>query len=126
MNMLPFYTEGTSNPSLSALFTQIGNMSKINTYGVDGWIASMLFEDAVVKAAATGTLNRETLLAALKSTHSTTAHGIVGAVDIGNHGLSPCMLLATVKNGKWVRAWPSQPGTFNCNPANLQISSYSP
>ncbi len=43
----------------------------------------MMFQDAVVKAAATGTLNRQTLLDALKSTHDETAHGIVGTTDIG-------------------------------------------
>jgi hypothetical protein len=125
MNMLPFYTEGTANPSLNALITQLGDTTKLNTYGVDSWIAAMLFQDAVVKAAATGTLNRQTLLDALKNTHDENAHGIVGTTDIGAHTASPCMLVSTVKDGKWVRAYPSQPGTFNCDAANLQMSSYS-
>ena len=60
MNILPFYTERTSNPSLNALITQLGDASKTNTYGVDSWVAAMLFQDAVVKAAGTGTLNRQT------------------------------------------------------------------
>jgi len=125
MNILPFYTEGTSNPSLNALITQLGDASKTNTYGVDSWVAAMLFQDAVVKAAGTGTLNRQTLLDALKNTHATNAHGIVGTTDIGAKLASPCMLVATVKDGKWVRAFPSQVGTFNCDAANLQMSSYS-
>jgi hypothetical protein len=125
MNMLPFYTEGASNPSLNALITQLGDTTKINTYGVLSWIGAMLFQDAVVKAAGTGTLNRQTLLDALKNTHSENAHGIVGTTDIGAHTLSPCMMLSTVKDGKLVRAFPTQPGTFNCDAANLQLSSYS-
>jgi ABC-type branched-subunit amino acid transport system substrate-binding protein len=126
MNFLPFYTEGKTNPSLNALITQLGgDTNKTNAYGVDSWIAAMVFQDAVVKAAATGTLNRQTLLDALKSTHDETAHGIVGKTDVGAKLLSPCMLLSQVKDGKWVRAYPTQPGTFNCDAANLQDSSYS-
>ncbi len=126
MNILPFYTEAASNPSLNALVTQLGgDVNKTNSYGVDSWVAAMFFQDAVVKAAATGTLNRQTLLTALANTHADNAHGIVGPVDLGKHLLSPCMVLAQVQNGKWVRKYPSQPGTFNCDSQNLQISSYS-
>ncbi len=126
MNILPFYTESASNPSLNALVTQLGgDASKMNSYGVDAWVAAMIFQDAVVKAAGTGTLNRQTLLTALANTNNETAHGIVGSTNIGKKTLSPCMVLAQVQNGKWVRKYPSQPGTFNCDSQNLQLSSYS-
>ncbi len=126
MNFLPFYTEGASNPSLNALITQLGgDANKTNAYGVDAWIAAMVFQDAVVKAAATGTLDRQTLLTALSTTHDETAHGIVGTTDIGKKVLSPCFLLSQVKDGKWQRAYPTQVGTFDCNSKNVQISSYS-
>lgn len=125
MNMLPFYSEGTANPSLNALITELGDSTKLNSYGVSSWIGAMLFQDAVVKAAGTGTLNRQTLLDALKGTHDFTAHSIVGTTDIGARLLSPCMVVATVKDGKWVRSFPSEAGTFNCDPENLKLSSYS-
>jgi len=58
-------------------------VNNFNNNALGSFIAALLFQDAVNKAAATGTLNRQTLFAALKDEHSFTADGIVGPTDIG-------------------------------------------
>jgi hypothetical protein len=42
-----------------------------------------------------------------------------GATDVGNHAVSPCMVVAQVVNGAWARTYPAKPGTFDCSPANV-------
>ena len=74
-----------------------------------------------------GTLNRASLLTALKTEHSFTARESFGPTDVGNHQQPHCIVMAQVKGGKWVRAYPSKVATFDCNPKNLtQISWISP
>ncbi len=120
LTTLPFYSEYKSNASLKTLVQQLGGVDKLNGNGVESWLAALLFQDAVQKAiAGGGTLNRQSLLAAVKTEHAFTGQGIVGPIDVGNHGQPGCIVMAQVKNGKWVRLYPSKPGTFNCNKANL-------
>ncbi len=120
LTTLPFYSEYSSNASLKTLVKQLGGVSKLNGNGVEAWLAALLFQDAVGKALASGgTLNRASLLTALKTEHSFTAQGILGPTDVGNHQQPHCIVMAQVKGGKWVRAYPSKVATFDCNPKNL-------
>ncbi len=120
LNNLPFYTEYQSNPALSRLVRQLGGVSNLNNNALDAYETALLFQDAVQKAVANGgTLNRQTLFAALKDEHSFNADGIIGTTDIGNHVPSPCVVVAQVQNGQWVRVYPSKPGTFDCSSGNL-------
>jgi hypothetical protein len=73
-----------------------------------------------------GTLTRQSLLDALKNEHRFTAQGIVGPTDVGGRVPSPCVVVAQVKGGKWVRAFPSKPGTFNCDKKNLAVIKMDP
>jgi hypothetical protein len=41
-------------------------------------------------------------------------------VDIGSHEPGPCLVVVHLENGKWVRANPTKPGTFDCNPKNIK------
>jgi ABC-type branched-subunit amino acid transport system substrate-binding protein len=127
LNVLPFYTEYKSNASLKALAKQIGGPDKLNSYGMNAWVSALLLEDAVNKAVANGgTLSRQSLLTALKDEHKFTAKGIVGPTDVGARIPSPCVVVAQVKSGKWVRAFPSKPGTFNCDKKNLAVIKMDP
>src|SRR5690349_20054040 len=122
LNALPWYTEYKKNASLRALTKQIGGADKLNSYGMNAWVSALLFEDAVNKAVAGGaTLTRQSLLDALKAEHRFTAQGIVGPTDVGCRVPSRCIVVAQVKGGKWVRAFPTKPGTFNCDPKNLAV-----
>lgn len=120
LTTLPFYSEYNSNASLKTLVKQLGGVDKLNGNGVEAWLAALLFQDATQRALANGgTLSRASLLAALKMEHNFTAQGILGPTDVGNHQGPRCIVIAQVKNGKWVRKFPSSVGTFDCNPKNL-------
>jgi ABC-type branched-subunit amino acid transport system substrate-binding protein len=117
---LPFFTEYKANPTLKALVKSLGGPKEMNANGVASWVAALLFEQAVGKAVKdSGELNRQTLLDALNDTHSFDADGIIGDTDIGNRDTSPCFLLAQVKDGKLVRAYPKKVASFDCNPNNV-------
>lgn len=94
-------------------------MSDLDNDSIDAYIDALLFQDAVQKAAATGTLSRQSLFTALANEHSFDAGGIIGATDVGAHTVSPCIVMAQVVNGGWVRAYPSKPATFDCSSANV-------
>jgi ABC-type branched-subunit amino acid transport system substrate-binding protein len=120
LSSLPFYTEYKSNASLKTLVGALGGVEKLNGNALTSWIAGLLFQDAAGKAIANGgTLTRQSLLDALKTENRFDAQGIIGPTDIGNHGISPCLVVAQVKSGKWVRAYPSKPGTFDCTKSNV-------
>jgi ABC-type branched-subunit amino acid transport system substrate-binding protein len=127
LSALPFYTEYKSNASLKTLVSALGGVDKLNGNSLASWTAALLFQDAVGKAIANGgTLTRQTLLDALKGEHNFDAQGITGPTDIGNHQISPCFAIAEVKNGKWVRAYPSKPGTFDCTKSNVITMNAAP
>jgi ABC-type branched-subunit amino acid transport system substrate-binding protein len=120
LTTLPFYSEYKQNPSLKALASGVGGISNVNSSSLSSWIASLLFQDAVGKATASGgTLTRQTLFDALKGEHSFNASGIMGPLDVGNHKQPACIVMTQVKNGKWVRTYPTKAGTFDCNKNNL-------
>jgi ABC-type branched-subunit amino acid transport system substrate-binding protein len=117
---LAFYTDYKSNPALRSLAKEIGGVGKMNSYGVSALIAALLFQDAAEKAVAGGgTLTRQSLFDALKSEHDFDAQGVIGPVDIGNHATPRCIVMAQVKDGKWVREYPKKPGTFDCSKRNI-------
>ncbi len=117
---LPFYTEYKRNPTMKKLVAAVGGIDKVDSNAVASWLAALLFEDAVGKAAANGgTLSRQTLFDALKQEHKFTADGIMGPADVANHIPPGCIVMTQVKNGKLVRTYPTKPGTFDCNKKNL-------
>ena len=44
---------------------------------------------------------------------------MIGTIDIAGRGISPCYVLTQVKNGKFVRVFPTKPGTFDCAKKNV-------
>ncbi len=118
---LPFYSEYKSNPALKALVGQLGSPDKLNANAINSYVGALLFEEAAGKAVANGgTLTRQSLLDTLKGIHKFTAKGVVGPVDVGGHEPGPCLVVVHLENGKWVRANPTKPGTFDCNPKNIK------
>ena len=120
LNYLPFYTDYTSNPTLKVLISYLGGIDKINGNALDSYLDALLFQDAVNKATAnSGTLDRQTLFAALSKETSFNADGIIGSTNIAARTPSPCIVIAQVRSGQWQRVFPSKPGTFDCSSANL-------
>ena len=119
LNNLPYLSEYQDNPALAALVKQVGSVSDLDNDSIDAYVEALLFQDAVQQAAASGTLSRQSLFTALNGEHAFNAGGIIGATDVGAHTVSPCIVMAQVVNGAWVRAYPSKPDTFDCSSANV-------
>jgi ABC-type branched-subunit amino acid transport system substrate-binding protein len=118
---LPFYTEHKSNPTLKAVVKEVGGPNELNANSMNSLVAALLFEEAAKKVVADGDpLNRETLLASLKTMNDFDAGGLIGPGDVGNHEPNACYVLMQVKNGKFVRVTPTKPGTFDCNKKNIK------
>ncbi len=120
LTSIAFYTEYQDNPTLAAEVKQLGGINNVDSNALASYVEALLFQDAVTKAAATGTLNRQTLFTALNTQETAfNANGIVGATNVSKHELSPCFAIAQVVNGKWQRVYPAQATAFDCNPSNL-------
>jgi ABC-type branched-subunit amino acid transport system substrate-binding protein len=118
---LPFYTEYQDNPALAALVKQMGGTANLNNNAVLSYVMCLLFQDAVQKATANGgTLDRQTLFTALNGENSFDADGIIGPTNVGGHQLSDCDVITQLVNGQWQRAYPTKPGTFDCNSGNTK------
>jgi len=122
---LPYLSDYKVNPTLDKLITALGGVNNFNNNALDSFIEALLFQDAVNKAAATGTLNRQTLFTALNDEHSFTADGIVGPTNVGGRVGPTCEVLVQLQNGVWNRVDPVTPGTFDCSAANNATIKYA-
>ena len=119
MQFLPF-EESKSNPMLANFLKYVGR-DKADAFAAYGWVATMAFAEAAKAVSAKDGVNgltRSALFERIKTLTKFNAGGMYGTVDIANHKVSPCTLLTQFKNDKFVRVWPSKPGTFDCKPSN--------
>ena len=42
------------------------------------------------------------------------ADGFLGGIDLANREIGPCYVVNQVQDGRFVRAHPNKPGTFDC------------
>ena len=42
----------------------------------------------------------------------------IGKTDIAHKIQTACTAMVQLRNDKWVRVYPSKPGTFDCTPSN--------
>jgi hypothetical protein len=52
-------------------------------------------------------------------TASVDGDGMLGPTDVGGHRVSPSFLLMQVKENRYVRVFPKQANTFDCDPKNV-------
>ncbi len=119
MTFLPF-EEVKSNKSL-ANFVKYTGKDKIDGFGVSGWAAAMLFQQAmgdVVKSNGDNGITRANLFTALNATGEFNAGGFVSGANIGTKTGSPCYLLLEFNDGKYTRVHPTKKGTFDCTKSN--------
>ena len=117
---IPFTIEYKLNKTLEKLISTLGGPDKIDSNSLSSFGEALLFQDAVEKVAASGkTLNRQTLIDQLDNTHKFDGDGIFGTVDVAAHRPTSCFAMLQVKGGKWVREYPTKPGSFDCNPKNV-------
>ncbi len=128
MGFLPF-EEGSYNAEDQAYVNAIG-VSKADSFGANGWQAAVAFQtavDSVVKQDGPNGLTRANLFQALRDITNFTANGWLGSKSLqGTDAISPCFLVMQVQGGKFVRVYPTKPGTMDCNPANLATVTVDP
>jgi ABC-type branched-subunit amino acid transport system substrate-binding protein len=126
---LPFlpFEEASSNPADQAFVTALG--SKVTSWGAQAWQAALAFKqavDAIVAKSGPNGLTRAALLTALKGITNFTADGWLPPTPLEPGQVSPCFVMMQVQNGKFVRVFPTKPGTFDCNPSNVTTVTLDP
>ncbi|HEY8216845.1 MAG TPA: ABC transporter substrate-binding protein [Acidimicrobiia bacterium] len=121
---IPF-EEARAVPALARYLKAVGR-DNAEGFGVQAWIAGVLFRQVVERIVKTGGVNavtRAAVLDGLRNVHAFDAGGILGTTDIGSKIPSDCFLVLEVKGGRFVRATPKKPGTFDCKPSNRRTIS---
>jgi ABC-type branched-subunit amino acid transport system substrate-binding protein len=88
-----------------------GSVSQLGEQGV----SSFLMWATAAKACGS-TLTRQCIVNHLSQVHNWTAGGLHAPTDPGKNMPPSCGVLVKLQGTKWVRAYPSKPGTFDCNP----------
>jgi len=123
MQFLPFEDKGT-NETLDAF---LDTVEKPDSWGAQSWQAAVTFKeliDRIVDKNGVNGITRASLLDALKNAGEVDAGGWMGKKSL--RGVSSCVVIMQVKDGKWTRVFPEQKGTMDCNPANLTKVSLDP
>ena len=119
LGFLPF--SDTQNKAVAG-FDKYIDPSKRDGFAADAFAAGLLLQQAVqavVQKDGNNGLTRKAVFAALNTIHAFTADGMLGTTDIAGRVPSPCYMLEQVKNGKFVRVYPSKPGTLDCARRNV-------
>ena len=124
---LPFlpYEERSSNAELDAFLTNIGDKFP-PSWAVGAWNAGRAFEIAVNKIVAADGPNgitRAKIIESMRTVTDFTSNGWIGAVDFSKKALGPCFVMLQVKNHEYVRVFPTEVGTMDCSPDNLNTWS---
>jgi len=121
LDRLPF-EEASYNADESAYVDGVG-AAKADGFGAYAWEAADAFADAVNAVVAKdgpNGLTRATLVWALRNLTHFDGHGWFGPHALtGEPSNSSCFVVLQVQNGKFVRVYPTKPGTMDCDPSNL-------
>jgi ABC-type branched-subunit amino acid transport system substrate-binding protein len=119
LTFLPF--EEVKANKMLANFVKYTGKDKIDGFGVSGWTATILFQQALtdaVKQHGVNGVTRANLLTALQNTHSFNSGGMIGTTDVGKKIVTPCYLMLEWNQGKYTRVNPKKQGTFDCTKSN--------
>jgi len=123
MQFLPF-EEASLNKADAAY---IANVPKPDSFGAQAWMAALAFEQVVNKIVATSgpnAITRAAVLDGLKNIGQFDAAGWMAPSNL--RGFSPCFMMMQIQNGKFVRTYPTKPGTFDCTPSNVVTVNLDP
>jgi ABC-type branched-subunit amino acid transport system substrate-binding protein len=124
MQFIPFEEKGTN----AELDNYLASVETPDSFGAQAWMAAVLLQDAVngiVEKDGPNAITRASLLAALNGIDSFDAHGWMGAKD-PKGGFSNCMVMLQVEGGEFVRKFPEEKGTLDCNPKYLTQVTIDP
>jgi Periplasmic binding protein len=120
------FEEAKQNKSVNAFLTAIGGKDKADGFSAQAWTAGLFFRDVVTKVVeknGNNGLTRARFLEEARNIHDFTAavggQGMLGPTDVGGHKLNGCFVLTQVKGGKYVRVFPKEKGTLNCDKKNV-------
>jgi Periplasmic binding protein len=120
------FEEAKQNKSVAAFLKAIGGKSKAEGFSAQAWTAGLFFRDVVnnvVKANGNNGLTRARFLEEARKIHDFRAEvdgdGMLGPTDVGGHKVNGCFVLTQVKGGKYVRIFPKDKGTLNCDSKNV-------
>jgi hypothetical protein len=127
MSFLPF-EEAKYNAEDQAYVNSLG--SKVDSFGANAWQAAGAFKQAVdnvVKEKGPNGITRATVLDALHGITNFTDNGWTGGLSLkGTGAFSGCYLILQVQHGKYVRVYPTQPGTMDCKSSNITTVNVDP
>jgi hypothetical protein len=121
ISFLPFEDKG-HNDELDAFLKYD---TKPDGFGAQAWVAGEIFATAVndvVAESGPNGLTRGAILEAIKGIHDFDANGFVAPTDIGNRKGATCLIGMQVKDGKFVRVDPVEPGKFDCSGSVFSFS----
>jgi ABC-type branched-subunit amino acid transport system substrate-binding protein len=127
---LPF-EEADQNPLL-AQYLAIAEEGdyKVDSLGFQAFIAGLVLGDVIQEIADTqgpNAITRRAVLDGLAQLDDYEAHGLTGPTDIGARQNSGCTVLLQARGGEFVRVFPEEPGTFNCEADNrVQVRDPQP
>ncbi len=125
MQFLPF-EEANLNPEATNYVNGVG-ANKVDSFGAQAWQAAVAFDQVVnqiVTKSGPNSITRSAILAGLKNETAFTANGWMGEKNL--RGFSPCFVIMQIQNGKYVRVYPTKPGSFDCNASNLTTITSDP
>jgi ABC-type branched-subunit amino acid transport system substrate-binding protein len=128
MSFLPF-EESDTNAELKAYLDAVGGLSKATSWGAGAWADALLFKtavDQIVKTDGPNAITRDKLLAVLPTISGFTANGWWGTKPTGRLGISNCVVVIQVKNGKFERVFPTERGKLSCSDSNMVTSKFDP
>jgi hypothetical protein len=128
LTSLPF-EEASKNEEMTRYVNAIGGIDKVDQAGASGWQSAVLFKqviDQIVKADGPNGITRAKILDALAHTTNFTANGWLGPQAGSLKDVSPCFVMMQIKAGKFVRVYPTEPGTMDCSPDNLITVNVDP
>jgi Periplasmic binding protein len=115
------FAEANTN-AMMRTYLQYTGVNNADAFGANAWAAGIFFRDVVndiVQKDGKNGVTRAAVLATAATIHNFTADGMLGQTDVGRHLPTPCFALLQVRGGKFVRVYPTKPGTFDCNPKNI-------
>jgi hypothetical protein len=116
MQFLPF-EEADTNAALQSYIDSVGTP---DSFGAQAWQAAIAFQTAVNQIVADqgpNAITRASLIEAFDAIENFSADGWAGARDL--RGISACYVLMQLQGSDFVRVWPEERGTMDCDEGNL-------